>query len=212
MSGRTGTRSGTLAEQSPTLFLVGGGLFAVFAVLWGIAAVTDFAPRPAVDVVGPAGWTAAFFGLLGLYHGLSERTPWLARAGAVCATVGVVGGSVAAVVSLGELAGIVTEVPSWSAALTPLLVVGILPGFLAFAIASLRSDARSRTVGLLLLAPAAIFAVNIVRVGVLGPRVPTGAPFVLGGGQALALLAIGYALRTGGAGTGLAESPTDAST
>jgi exosortase/archaeosortase family protein len=82
-----------------------------------------------------------------------------------------------------------------------LIIVGIILGFLAFAIATLRTDSQSQHVGVLLLAPAAIFAVNFVRVLVLGTTTPTWAPFVLGSGQALALLAIGYSLRTEGVST-----------
>ncbi len=182
----------------------------MFAALWGVAAVTDIGPRPAVDVFGPAGWLLAFVGLLGLYPGLVERVPWNSRAGAVFAGVGVVGATVTAVANLGQLAGMTGEPPAWFAALNLLLLVGIVPGFLTFAVAVLRTDVRARTLGLLLLVPALLFVVNIVRVSTLGPRAPTGAPFVLGGGQALALLAIGLRLRTGATATDPAQSPADA--
>lgn len=178
----------------------------MFAVLWGGAAVTEFAPRPAVDVFGPAGWLLAFVGLLGLYPGLAERGPRIGGAGAVFASVGVLGAAVTAAANLGQLAGMTGEPPAWFAALNLLLLVGIVPGFLTFGVGVLRTDARSRTLGLLLLMPALLFVVNIVRVSTLGPRAPTGAPFVLGGGQALALFAIGATLRTGVASTEPAPS------
>lgn len=200
----------SLERRRGGIFVVGAGLFAVFAVLWGATVITDVAPRPAVDVVGPAGWLLAFVGLLGLYPGLAERAPRLGRAGALFASVGVVGAGVTAVVNLGQLAGMTGEPPAWFAALNLLLLVGIVPGFLTFAVAVRRTDVHARTLGLLLLIPALLFVVNIVRVSTLGPRAPTGAPFVLGGGQALSLLAIGLRLRTTEPPTEAAPSPTDA--
>jgi hypothetical protein len=209
MSERDTSRLAPFEPWSPVAFLAAGGLFVCFAVLWGAAAVTELAPRPAVDVFGPAGWVAAFVGLLGLYPAVGDRSPKLARAGALLAVIGLVGGTVTAVANLGQLVGAIPEPPAWFAALNLLLVLGIVPGFLAFAVAVLRTGADSRTVGILLLAPAVLFVVNIVRVALLGPRAPTGAPFVLGGGQALVLLAIGYALRTSRQPTDRTERATD---
>ncbi|MFB6136310.1 MAG: hypothetical protein ABEJ04_06085 [Halobacteriaceae archaeon] len=191
-------------------FVGAAGLFAVFALLWGADAVTNIAPRPAVDVFGPAGWVLGFVGLLGLYPGLAERAPRTSRAGAVFTTVGVVGAATTAVVNLGQLTGITGEPPAWFAALNLLMLVGIVPGFLTVGVAVLRTDVQSRFLGMLLLVPALLFVVNVVRVTALGPRAPTGAPFVLGGGQALALLAIGVRLRTAETPTDRAPSPADA--
>lgn len=191
-------------------FLGAAGSFAVFAMLWGADVFTDIAPRPAVDVFGPSGWVLAFVGLLGLYPGLAGRTARVSRAGAVFTAVGVGGATVTAVVNLGQLAGLAGQPPAWFAALELLMLVGIIPGFLTFAIAVLRTDVQSRALGLLLLVPVLLFAVNIVRVTTLGPRAPTGAPFVLGGGQALAFLAIGVVLRGAETSTDRATSPADA--
>lgn len=190
-------------------FLGAAGLFAVFAMLWGADVFTDIAPRPAVDVVGPGGWVLAFVGLLGLYPELADRTAWVSRAGAAFTAVGVCGATVTALVNFGQLTGLTGQPPAWFAALTLLMLVGIVPGFLTFAIAVLRTDVQSRSLGLLLLVPAIIFVVNIVRVTTFGPRAPTGAPFVLGSGQALAFLAIGVVLRTGEASTDRVTSPAD---
>jgi hypothetical protein len=186
----------SLERRSAGAFLAAAGSFAVFAMLWGAAVFTDIAPRPAVDVFGPGGWVLAFVGLLGLYPGLADRTERVSRVGAVFAAVGVGGGTATVVVNLGQLTGLTGQPPAWFAVFNILLLVGIIPGFLTFAIAVLQTDVQSQSLGLLLLVPALLFAVNIVRVTTLGPRVPTGAPFVLGGGQALAFLAIGVTLRT----------------
>ncbi|MEF8825657.1 MAG: hypothetical protein V5A27_04840 [Halapricum sp.] len=191
-------------------FLGAAGSFAVFAMLWGAAVVTDVAPRPAVDVFGPIGWVLGFVGLLGLYPGLADRTAWRNRVGAVFAAVGVCGASVTAVVSLGQLAGVTGQPPAWFAVLNLLMLVGIIPGFLTFAIIILQTDVQSRSLGLFLLLPALLFGANIVRVTTLGPRAPTGAPFVLGGSQALAFVAIGVTLRRAEMSTDQATSPADA--
>ncbi|MFC5367638.1 hypothetical protein [Salinirubrum litoreum] len=191
-------------------FLGAAGLFAVFAMLWGADVFTDIAPRPAVDVFGPGGWMLAFVGLLGLYPRLPGRTTWLNRAAAVFTTVGLGGATVTAVVNLGQLTGLWGQPPAWFAVLNLLMLVGIVPGFLTFAIAVRWTDVQSQSLGLLLLVPALLFAVNVVRVTTLGPRAPTGAPFVLGSGQALAFLAIGVVLRTAETSTDRATSTADA--
>lgn len=195
MSARATVSWDSLEHRTPTLFRLAGGLFVVFAILWGAGAYSTVTPRPAVDVFGPAGWAAAFLGLLGLYPRLATRTPWLARTGAAFVAVGTVGALVTTIVSLAELAAIVGEPPAWVAVLSLPIIVGIIPGFVAFAAATLRSRIESRTVGLLLLGPAILFAVNIVRVAMLGPTTPPWAPFVLGSGQAIALFSIGQSLR-----------------
>ena len=76
----------------------------------------------------------------------------------------------------------------------PALAIGTLLGFLSFAVASLRTDIHSQTVGLLLLVPPAIFAV--VLAGEIVGYTPVWDDFVLASGQAISLLAIGYLLRT----------------
>ena len=209
------SRTGTIAWRSlerwrAGAFVGSAGLFAVFALLWGAAAVTNVAPRPTVDVFGPAGWVLGFVGLLGLYPGLTEAAPRASRAGAVFATVGVVGAAITAVVNLGQLTGITGEPPAWFAVLNLLMLVGIVLGFLTVGVAVLRTSVELRSLGLFLLVPALLFVVNIVRVTTLGPRAPTGAPFVLGSGQALALLAIGVKLRAAGTPTDRVPSPADA--
>lgn len=70
------------------------------------------------------------------------------------------------------------------------------PGGFAFALAVLRTDLFPRSLGLLLLGAAAIFAVNFVRGVTLGRWTPIWAPFLLGAAQAVVVhLAIGVVLR-----------------
>lgn len=177
------------------MFILAGGLFVVFAGFWGAFAFTEMRSEVVQNVVGPAGWTAAFIGLLGLYPSLADRSPRLAAAGAVFAALGIVGGTVSIVGNLLPVLGWMGESPAWLAPIQLLLLLGIVLGFLTVGIATLRTPAWSTGVGLLLLAPAIIFLVNIVRVAMLGSTTPPWSPFVLGSGQALALLGIGYLLR-----------------
>lgn len=69
-------------------FFTAGLLFAVFAIFW-IAATLGAPEFPTLSgVFGAAGWMAAFLGLLGLHSTVSQRSPTLARSGAVLAVVG----------------------------------------------------------------------------------------------------------------------------
>lgn len=196
MSGGSKWQWVVLETWSPAMFLLAGGLFVVFAGFWAAFAFTDMSSEAVQNVVGPAGWTASFIGLLGLYPSLADRSPRMAAAGAVFAALGVVGGSVSTVGNLLPVLGGMGESPAWLAPIQLLLLFGIVLGFLTAGIANFRTHAWSKGVGLLLLAPAIIFLVNIVRVATLGSTTPTWSPFVLGSGQAIALLGIGYMLRT----------------
>lgn len=204
------SRFDALETRRATAFLLAGVLFVAFAGLWGAYAATDMTSRAIQDVVGPAGWTAAFVGLLGLRPGLADSAPRLSALGAVFAGLGVLGAGLSTVGNAVHLAGVVGDPPSWFAALQLLILVGIVPGFLTFAVATLRTDGRSRRTGVLLLAPAGIFAVNVVRVAELGATTPRWAPFVLGSAQALALLAIGYRLRIDGVPSDRVDPSPDA--
>jgi hypothetical protein len=102
----------SLEGRSATAFLVSGGLFVIFAGLWGAFAFTDMTSRVLQDVVGPAGWTAAFIGLLGLYPSLADRTVWLSRAGGVFAALGTLGASISTVANFVQLIGDVGEPPA----------------------------------------------------------------------------------------------------
>lgn len=209
MSDNTTTQWRRLERWSPHLFFLAGALFVVFATFWGLWAFTDLTGRLVQDAFGPAGWAAAFLGAIGYASTLADRTPRLARAGALFAAVGTVGALSTVVGNLALLAGVVTSLPVWVDSLQVLLLVGILAGFLTVGVATLRTAGRPHTLGLLLLAPAAVFAANFVRVGVLGPTTPTWAPFVLGSGQALALCAIRYSLRTADVPPRRVAPPTD---
>lgn len=143
-----------------------------------------------------AGWTAAFIGLLGVYPGLSDRSPWLARAGAGFAAIGAVVFAVMGVVSLAYYAGIPDgDITAIVPIFIPGVILGSILGFLSISVASLRTDVHSQTVGVLLLIPPAMVLLNIATgiAGIDSTTVTLG--IVLG--DALAMLAIGYVLRPG---------------
>lgn len=177
-----------------------------YAALNGIAAFTDVADESGQNVVGPAGFVLGFVGLLVLYPGLTDRSPRLARAGALCAAFGAVGFSVITFQGLVQLLGV--DPPGWLDAFTFLAAIGMIAGFLSFGAATLRADVRPRIVGFLLLAPAVVFAamlsqaVLFVRFGLFSETVMALSAVAISGGQAVAHLAIGYTLRTG-------RTPTD---
>lgn len=195
----------TLERESPTLFLVGGVVLIAFAASLAAIGLMDMSvPR---NLFAGAGFTLAFLGLLGLYPGLADRSPWLARAGAGFAVLGAVGFTLTFVLGIAELVEIF--LPAWVEAVQLLNIGGIILGFLLIGVASLRTDAHKRSLGVLLLAPAVVFAVNLARVAVLGAWKPAWAPLLLGSLQALAMLAIGYSLRAESVPSGHTERPTD---
>jgi hypothetical protein len=194
-----------LERWAPTLFLVGGVALVAFAASLAAIGLVDVpAPR---NVFAGVGFALAFLGLLGVYSGLVETSPWLARVGGGFAVLGAVGFGLTFVSGVAEFAGV--ALPAWVDAVQLLNLVGIVPGFLVGGVAGLRTDGHPRLLGGLLFVPAVVFAVNVARVAVLGAWTPPWAPVVLGSLQALAMLAIGYTLRTAPAPTERAERPTD---
>lgn len=198
-----------LYGKSQTLFLVAGGLLVPFAALLAYEAVTNTAAPE--DVFGPPGFFFAMLGLLGLYPSFVRRTPRLARAGVVAAAVAAVGWSAVTATSVGEAVGALPPLEAFGAlGLVVVLAAGVpmLLAYLSFGVASLRTDAYSRTLGFLLLAPPAIFAVMLVGGAATGGSALGAA--ILSSGQAISHLAIGYTLWTGGTSTAGAGSPADA--
>lgn len=193
-----------LERWSSRLFLAAGAVLAVYATFYGTEAFLDTVPAVR-DVLGPAGYIIGFVGLLGLYPALADRSPKLAHAGAFFAVLGIVGW----LVSLLGRAGIVSGAPAALDATEALFIlIGMILAFLAFATASLRTDIHSRMVGVLLLGP---FLVNALNFGIViaGYASPEGR-FATSGLWALSYLAIGIALRTAGIPAGRTDPrPTE---
>lgn len=207
MTDRTGVLD-QIEGKSATLFLVAGGLLVVFAANTGARTFADAGVSAVHSIFGPAGFFVGIVGLFGLYPALADRSPLLARAAAVVAAVPLVGWFVVAGAGIGSTARVL---PGASVLLPgPAFIVVILTTLLAyvlFAATSLRTDAHSRTVGVLLLAPAAVFLTLIVGAQVLPPA--EWLEFAIDSGHALALLAVGGALRADGVPTEPARAAPD---
>lgn len=199
----------SLEQWSPTAFLVGGLLMVVDAAFVAANVVTGAEHFLLLgEAFVGAAWTAALIGLLGLYPGLADRSRWLSRAGVVFAVIGVVVFAVLAVASLGYYTGILTGEFD-TTVFIPGVLIGSVLGFVSFSVASLRTGVHSRTVGILLLVPAILVVTNILRfvAGFESATITLGIVI----GDALAMLAIGYLLRTEPAPTDRAEpAPTEA--
>lgn len=191
----------TLDRWSARAFLVGGGMFAVAAVLSAYALVTGEVQIH--QYLGEAfiafGWIGGLVGLLGFYRGVADRSRWLARAGGAFSLVGLVAFTVLGVVSLVVFArgGSISELVH-PALLLLGVILGSLLAFVTFSAATFRSDGYPRVVSLLLLVPAAIFVVNFFVLPVLLGRRgnPPAVGLVIVGALSLGMLAIGYVLRT----------------
>lgn len=184
-----------LDGKSPQLFLMAGMLLLVFAALTGVNKLSEMAVHDLENTFGPGGFAIAFLGLLGLYPTLADRTPWLARTGAVFAAIGAVGATINAIGRFASFTGIITDSPAWVGIFGISIAIGMLLGFLLFGVATLRAGVHSWSLGLLLLSPLAIFGVMLSGLadGVFGEAV---APVVLASGQAATHLAIGVHLRS----------------
>ncbi|MFB6301546.1 MAG: hypothetical protein ABEH78_01595 [Haloferacaceae archaeon] len=189
----------SLEQWSPNLFIIAGVLAVVFAAFeWTTVAtcgqirqcgyLTDMR-----SIFGPAGFVVGFIGLLGLYPEVADRSPKLARAGAVFAALGAVGFSMSIVATLGEIGGVLPAQPAWAPVYIILIFTGAVVGYPAIAAAGLRTNAYSRTLGVLLLVPAILF---VAVLGLIAPGIPAWVGPIVGSGHALSLLAIGYVLRT----------------
>lgn len=189
----------TLERWSSQLFLIGGTIVVVFAVIEAVPAFTD-SSFPIVRNVLTAGYVLAFVGLVGQYRALSDTQKGLAGVGAGAAFLGAVGFSLNSVVSLGQLGGIVPrEAPAWTNVFVPLAIIGMVIGYIAMGTASLRSDVYSRGLSILLFVPGVVFVILFVGVFTVGIG-QWG--FLFSGAEAVAILGIGYMLRTESPSTG----------
>ena len=192
----------SLEQSSQSLFLLGGLMFVVAAALTVVAMITGDVQSNMVlgEAFIALGWIGPLLGLLGLYPVLRDRNPWLVRAGLVFAVIGLIAFIYLTAASVfAFLQGMeITDIPIPIAVLLPGIIAGSLLAFVCFSVATLRSDAHSRTLGILMLVPSGIFVTNFVVIPVIrgpGPNPPE-IGLVITGLLAVAMLAIGYVLRT----------------
>lgn len=188
----------SLDGKSPLLFLVGGGLLVVYAILHGMEAFLDIAfPMVRDGIIRPIGYIIGFVGVLGLYPALVNRSPKLARTGAIFTALGVVGWFVSGFIgsSRGLAAHLGMDPPAWLGVFGLLIALGFVIGLPAFGVATLRTRVFSRAVGIILLAPLVVMAANVAFVAGEFVDLAVGR-FVVSAGDALIILALGIALRT----------------
>lgn len=207
-------RSSVLAPlegKSAVLYLVAGGLLVVFAANTAARVFAEMGTQPIHNFVGPAGFFVGLLGLFGLYPGLARRGSVLARLTAVVAVLPLVGWFVITVFGIGETVGVLPSVTVVlpGAAVIVVFVATMLTYLLA-GTTSLRTDAHSLTLGLLLLAPAVPYLLLILAVQVFLP-VAWG-EFVIDSIHALVHLALGAALWNEGATAGATASAADPTT
>lgn len=189
-----------LDGRSPTLFLVAGGLLVIFAANTGARVFTDMGYSTVHSIFGPAGFFVGLVGLFGLYPGLADRSPWLARIAASVAAIPLVGWSVITVFGIGNSAGILPDLSVvFPGAFVIVVFLTTMIAYILFAATSFHAGIHSQIVGLVLLAPAIPFLTLIVAVQVLGPVEWT--EFAIDSGHALAHVAVGIVLRNGGVPT-----------
>lgn len=214
MASRTGSRWDALEQWSPAVFLVAGVLLLSYAVIEGLSAFAGVRPHSALKTgYGGIVLLVPVVGLLGLYSRVRDHTPRLALVGVMTT---ILSGLLTTVLMLwligmtlqmGELPEIPADAPAWTAAALLLGFLLLALAFLIFGLASLRTPAVSRSVALLLLVPAAgwfgLMVANVV--------LPSGdyLGFAAYTPISVAVLAIGYLLRTETAPAGRAPSAAD---
>jgi len=196
-------------QWSSAFILIAGGLFAIVAMFWAAEVFLNMGMEIAREFLVSASGIFVYIGLLGLYPALIKRTPWLARAAALFTVVGLGGASVRAVVYASQLVGILEAQPAWFDALQLPLFIGIVLGYITFGVAVLRTDAYSRTVGLLLVVLGILFIGLLATIIAMAGNYPYVIQVLYNGANALVLLAIGYLLRVKDVPTDRAEPAAD---
>lgn len=187
-----------LERWRATAFLIGGAIFVINAAIVVVRMSEGTEPAAFAQAFVGAGWTAAFIGLIGFFPSLADRSRWLVRIGAVFSVIGAITMAAMAAASLGYSTGVLGgELGDVIMFFLPGVFLGIVLGFGSFALASLRTPIYSRRVGLLFLLLPMTFLFNLGTgiAGIGGQSKILGVVTVL----ALAMLAIGYLLRTGNA-------------
>lgn len=203
-----------LERWSPRAFLIAGGLMAVFWALVSLEVFMDVS-SPQALLAMPA-LVATVVGLMGLYPRVSDSTPMLAKLGSGLLGLALIG---IVVIFLWVLASDVlttvsgVKIPNQPPGIFKFSTIGAYAtSVLVFGIAYLQSGSHSRRVGLLLLALVGVFGIPVVAGIVWGDYPGEWMAVVVSGLQALAMLAIGFALRTEPTVAGGAGSPADSPT
>lgn len=187
MSDRNATLEGLEGKVS-VFFLVAGMLMIVFAANTYLKTFAGISYPVIQGVIAPSGFLLGAVGLFGLYSGLADRAPNLARGAAGIAVITTVGWITIIVNGIGEALGVLSQ-PSGPLAIIPLVViVTMILVFGLFGATILYTGAYSWIIGALLLLESAMFLVLILDL----------APYLLliDIGHIVAYLGVGITLRT----------------
>ena len=209
----------TLERWRTVVFLVAGVWLFTFVAYNGLQVVTDIEQSSFINTLTTApALIIGHFGLLGFYRELSERVPRNSLVGAIVVIL-------AAVCALVLLTGAIVETvllggPPADGGPTTLMMIGFVSwlammvltalAYVLFAVASLRADLHSSLVGIVLLGPAVVFAVNLLSPVAVGTSRPMWIVFAISAMQAVAHLAIGLILLNGAVPTDRTEPAHDA--
>lgn len=198
---------GSLEAWRATAFTVAGVVFVADAVILAgnLALGTEQYTTFGQGLIGTA-WTAGFVGLLGFYPSLARRGRWLSRGGGVFAVIGLSTVAIMALVSFGLFVGAIGGALSdYTMYFLPGVFLGIVFGFGSYGVASLRASSHAPRVGLLFLLLVATFLFNLGS-GVAGFN-PLAKVFGVVAVLSLAMLVLGYSLRTDSEETALGGTP-----
>lgn len=199
MVNASNSRLASIERWSSTLFLIGGGLLVGHAVLLSVQAFTRLSTPQ--DVFGPIGHLIALAGVLGLYPTLVRRMSRVARVAGTVAVVALMSWTVMTVMRFLALAGIFSSVSDvLPSVFFIFLFASTILTYILFGVATVRADDSPRNVGLLLLTPAVLLVVALVKSALSGVTDLDG--IVIGGGLALSMLALSYTLQ-------MRDRPTD---
>lgn len=208
----------TLERWRTTAFLVAGVWLLAFVSYNGLQVVTDIEQSSFINTLTTA--PALLFGhigLLGFYPELSDRVPRNSLAGVI---VVVLAAGCALVLLTGAIIqNLLLGGPPADGGPTTLMVIGFVSwlammvltalAYVLFGVASLRGDLHSLLVGIVLLGPAVVFAVNLLSPVAVGTSRPMWIVFVISAMQAGAHLAIGLVLLNGSVPTNRTEPVRD---
>lgn len=182
-----------LETESPTAFLLAGGLMVAHVLTMGVQTFT--AIRTPEDFFTPVGYLLGMVGLVGIASLVADQHSWTARAVAVLAAVSATGWAVIVGVQFGELTGVLqAELAVLPVAFFVGVLLSTLIAYGLLGMTAVRAEGPMRTVGRRLLVPPFLLLGVVLNGVLLGGSPIIG--FGLGVGLTLAHFAIGFALRT----------------
>lgn len=185
-----------IVQWARPILLIGAGLFIPFALILAWLTQADLANYNVLVASLDAGLRSLFFlATVCLMARLFDHGNWLPRVSAVLAALGVIGALVFTVGALVESAGLIGR-PAWVNFLIPMMFAGFI-GLISAGIAVLRTNELASSIGMLLLAPPLIFALQFA----IMPLLPTWSILIFIGAQAATMLAIGLQLPSEQAGS-----------